>query len=72
MLVAQFADKDAHAQALQEQLTAALAQTGSLSTQVRELELALAKAQAKNEAQQGVLAELRTYLVRAKSYPLSA
>lgn len=66
MLAAQLADKDAHAQALQEQLTAALAQTGSLSTQVRELELALAKAPAKNEAQQGVMAELRIYLVASE------
>ncbi|SCU76588.1 conserved hypothetical protein [Cupriavidus necator] len=66
MLAAQLTDKDAHAQALQEQLTAALAQTGSLSTQVRELELALAQAQAKNEAQQGVVAELRTYLLASE------
>uniref|UniRef100_UPI003F495EE0 DNA-binding protein n=1 Tax=Cupriavidus yeoncheonensis TaxID=1462994 RepID=UPI003F495EE0 len=66
MLAAQLADKDAHAQALQEQLTAALAQTGSLSTQVRELELALAKAQSKNEAQQSLVAELRTYLVASE------
>ncbi|TDF62211.1 hypothetical protein [Cupriavidus sp. L7L] len=59
-LAVQLADKDAHAQALQEQL--AVAQTGSLSTQVRELELALVQAQAKCEAQQGIVAELRTYL----------
>ncbi|MBP0639874.1 integrase, partial [Cupriavidus sp. AcVe19-6a] len=63
VLAAQIADKDAHAQALQEQLAAALEQTGSLSTQVRELELAFAQSQAKCEAQQGIVAELRTYLV---------
>lgn len=50
---------------LQEQLTAALAQAGGLSTQVRDLELALAQSQAK-WAQQGIVAELRTYLVASE------
>lgn len=62
VLAAQIADKAIHAQALQEQLTAALAQTGSLSTQVRELELALAQSQAKYQAQQGIVAELSTLM----------
>jgi len=66
MLAAQLIDKDPHAQALQAQLTAALAQTGSLSTQVRDLELVLAQGQAKNEAQQGIVAEVRTYLVASE------
>lgn len=63
VLAAQIADKDSHARALQEQLTAALAQAGDLSTQMRELELALAQSQAKYEAQQGIVADLRTYLM---------
>jgi hypothetical protein len=66
VLAAQIADKDSHARALQEQLTAALAQAGGLSTQMRELELALAQSQAKYEAQQGILADLRTYLVASE------
>ncbi|SOZ38391.1 hypothetical protein [Cupriavidus neocaledonicus] len=66
VLAAQIADKDSHARALKEQLTAALAQAGGLSTQVRDLELALAQSQAKYEAQQGIVAELRTYLVASE------
>ncbi|QGS31162.1 coiled-coil domain-containing protein [Cupriavidus metallidurans] len=66
VLAAQIADKDSHAQALQEQLGAALAQASSLSTQVRDLELALAQSQARYEAQQGIVAELRTYLVASE------
>jgi hypothetical protein len=43
-----------------------LAQAGGLSTQMREIELALAQSQAKYEAQQGTVADLRTYLVASE------
>uniref|UniRef100_UPI003F49A0DB hypothetical protein n=1 Tax=Cupriavidus yeoncheonensis TaxID=1462994 RepID=UPI003F49A0DB len=66
VLAAQIGDKAAHAQALQEQLGAALAQASGLSKQVRDLELALAQSQARYEAQQDIVAELRTYLVASE------
>jgi DNA repair exonuclease SbcCD ATPase subunit len=62
VLTAQLADKDAYAHALQEQLAVALAQAGSLSTQVHELELAVAQSQVRYETQQGIVQELRSYL----------
>lgn len=62
VLTAQLADKEAQTQALQQQLVAALDKVERLSTQVRDLELALVQSQAKFEAQQGLVAEFRSYL----------
>lgn len=62
VLAAQLADKEAHTQALQQQLAAALDKVERLSTQARDLELSLVRSQAKFETQQGIVAEFRSYL----------
>lgn len=60
-LEAQQATEERH-RGLQERLTAASEQASTFAGRVRELELALAQAHAKAEAQQGVVAELRAFL----------
>jgi chromosome segregation ATPase len=62
MVQVQFAEKTALSERLIEQLATATAQAESFSRQVRELELSLATAQAKIEAQQTFNGELRSYL----------
>lgn len=59
---ARLVDKEILVQAQKEYLKVSHAKEEGLSGQVRELELALATADAKLAAQQGVLTELRTYL----------
>jgi len=66
VLAVQLADKEAYAQALQQQLIAASDKTERLLAQVRDLELGLVQSQAKFEAQQGIVAELRSYLDNRK------
>lgn len=56
------------ARALQERLTAALAQADSLLRQMREIKLALAQSRAKYEAQQGIVADFRIYLVASERH----
>lgn len=52
-LTVQIADREAQVQTLKSQLTDAAAKAGVLASQVRDLELALAAAQAKSASQQG-------------------
>jgi DNA repair exonuclease SbcCD ATPase subunit len=61
-LVAQLADHEVRRQELQQQLLAMLEKEEQRSIQVRELELALAQVQAKFDAQQSIVTELRAYL----------
>jgi chromosome segregation ATPase len=56
------ADRDIQLQAQKEQLEASSNKSQGLAGEVRELELALAAADAKLAAQQGVVADLRAYL----------
>lgn len=62
VLKARILEKEVHVSTLQEQLAAALEQADRQSKQARDFELALTQAQAKYEAQQGISAELRTFL----------
>ncbi len=59
---ARLADKEIQVQTLKGQLDVLIAKEDFLSGQVRDLELALATTNAKLAAQQGVVAELHTYL----------
>jgi len=59
---ARLADKENQTRAQKLELGAAIAKADELISQVRNLELALATADAKLAAQQGVVGELRTYL----------
>lgn len=59
---ARLADKDVLVQVQKKQLDVSTAKAEALANQVRDLELALATADAKLAAQQGVVAELRAYL----------
>lgn len=61
-LTAQLAEREAQTHALREQLASEMGKAGTLAAQVRDLELALAQSQARNEAQQGIVAELHAYL----------
>jgi len=61
-LAAQLADKVTQMQALQSQLNDAAAKVDVSAGQVRDLELALAAANAKSASQQDVVTELRVYL----------
>ena len=61
-LETRLADRDIQLQAQKEQLEASCNKSQGLADQMRELELALAAADAKLAAQQGVVADLRTYL----------
>lgn len=56
------ADKNAQAQTLKIELDESVQKSLGLSNQVHDLELALATANAKLAAQQGIVAELGTYL----------
>jgi chromosome segregation ATPase len=58
----QLADKEAQARSLHEQLSTVTVKANALSDQVRDLELALAAAQAKQASQQEIVSELRAYL----------
>ena len=62
VLAAQVADRDSQAQDLRQQLAAVAEKRDNLVDQVRVLELALAAAEAKSAAKQGVTTELRAYL----------
>jgi chromosome segregation ATPase len=55
-------EKDIQAQSLSEQIVAGMAKAEALAGQIRDLELALAAAHAKIEAQQGFATEFRAYL----------
>ncbi len=59
---ARLADKEIQVQSMKGQLDASISKEDVLSGQVRDLELALATTEAKLAAQQGVVAELHTYL----------
>lgn len=61
-LEAQLCERNAQVQLLTEQLAAATAAVSGLKNQIRDLELSLTQSQAKAEAQQGIVAELRAYL----------
>lgn len=61
-LEAQLGERTAQAQHLQDQLKTATDRIDGMVSQVRDLELVLAQSQAKCDAQQGMVAELRAYL----------
>jgi len=61
-LVAQLVDKEAQLRTLRSQLSDAAAKVDMLFSQVRDLELALATADAKFAAQQEIAADLRAYM----------
>ena len=60
---ARLLDKETQNNALDERLNLSIARESVLTGQLRELELALATSEAKMAAQQGVVADLRSYLV---------
>lgn len=62
LLEAQLGERDTQSRLHKDQLAAATEKSEGLTTQVRNLELALAQSQAKIEAQQGISAELRAFL----------
>lgn len=62
MLEVQMAEQAAHSQMMKEQLSQEVAKSDRLSRDSRDLELALAATQAKLEAQDGMMADLRNYL----------
>ena len=61
-LAIELASKESQLHLLREQLDAAAAESGGLSNQVRDLELALAVSDAKLLAQQEIVTEVRAYL----------
>lgn len=65
LLASQLADKEAQLQASQDHLAAAAARSEACSSQVRELELALAAARATLAAQQEIADAVRTHLLSA-------
>ncbi|HEV2609787.1 MAG TPA: DNA-binding protein [Noviherbaspirillum sp.] len=62
VLEAQLAERNAQVQQLAAQLAATSATVNDLHGQIRTLELSIAQSRSKAEAEQGLVAELRTYL----------
>ena len=69
VLEMQLAEKELHVESLMKQIVVETAKAEGLASQMRELEPALAAAQAKIDVQQGFAVEFRAYL-DAKSVPI--
>jgi chromosome segregation ATPase len=68
-LMTMLTKQELHSQALSEQLATTTKKTEALEAQLRAMELEIAQSQARNEAQQGLVGELRAYLDSQRQPP---